>query len=158
MAARMLTLRQPASDADWTTARALIERYAQLLAVDLSFQDFAKELDALPYEYGPPTGAFFLAFERDSPVGCVGLRRVSATVAEIKRLFTVPEYRGFGVGRQLAERIIQAGRTLGYSRLLLDTLPTMTEAQDLYESLGFRHTEPYRFNPIAGTVFLALDL
>ncbi len=154
----MITVRQPVSDSDWVTARELVEAYAASLHIDLSFQDFARELDALRYEYAAPGGAFFLAFETDRPVGCVALRRQSATVAELKRLYIIPDYRRFGVGRLLAERAVETGRLLGYSRLLLDTLPTMGEAQQLYASLGFKPTEPYRFNPVAGTVFLALDL
>lgn len=149
---------QPRSDDDWTNSRRLIEEYAASLNVDLCFQNLAYELEHLASEYGPPAGAFFLAVENESYLGCVGLRRFSEGIGEIKRLYTIPAARGRGLGRLLAEGIVAAGRHLGYRRLLLDTLPSMKEAQSLYVSLGFKPTAAYRFNPVAGTAFLELKL
>ena len=151
-------LAPPATPADWLRARALVEEYAASLGVDLSFQCFDREVENLAIEYGPPGGAFLLAEEDGAAVGCVGLRRSAEGVAEMKRLYAVPAVRGRGVGRLLAEGILSAARDLGYARIRLDTLPTMGEAQALYRSLGFRPAAPYRFNPVAGTVFLELDL
>lgn len=151
-------LAQPQSEAEWRQARALIEEYAASLELDLSFQNIAHELDHLSVEYGPPGGAFFLAQENGTSLGCVGLRRFCEGVGEIKRLYIRPAARGRGVGRLLAESAVAAGKRLGYRRLLLDTLPDMKAAQSLYVALGFRPIDAYRFNPVAGTVFLALEL
>lgn len=148
----------PSSDDEWRAARQLIEEYAASLNLDLSFQNLAYELEHLAGEYGPPAGAFFLAEENGSYLGCVGLRQFSDGIGEVKRLYTIPAARGRGLGRLLAEQIVAAGRLLGYRRLLLDTLPTMKEAQSLYLSLGFKPTAAYRYNPVAGTAFLELEL
>ena len=153
-----IRLVEPHSDVDWRTARQLIEEYAAALNLDLSFQNIAHELEHLPSEYGPPAGAFFLAEEDGSYLGCVGLRRFSEGVGEIKRLYMTPAARGRGVGRLLARRAVAAGTNLGYRRLLLDTLPSMKEAQSLYASLGFKPTSAYRYNPVAGTAFMELEL
>jgi GNAT superfamily N-acetyltransferase len=153
-----IQLAQPASDRDWRQARELIEEYAASLGVDLSFQDIAHELDGLATEYAPPDGAFLLAEQNGMCVGCVGVRWFSEHTGEIKRLYVRPQGRGHGVGRLLAEGIIAAARDLGFRRLLLDTLPSMTEARALYMSLGFRPIEAYRFNPVPGTAFLELKL
>lgn len=142
----------------WTEARRLIEEYAASLAVDLSFQNIAHELDHLAGEYGPPHGTFLLAERDGAAIGCVGVRRFAPHAAEMKRLYVVDAARGHGVGRRLAEEAIAAARRLGYARLLLDTLPTMRDAQRLYLALGFRGIPAYRHNPIAGTAFFALDL
>jgi GNAT superfamily N-acetyltransferase len=149
---------RPASPEDWRRARALLEEYAASLDVDLCFQDFARELERLPEQYGPPSGAFLLAEEDGALVGCVGLRRFADGVAEMKRLYAVPAVRGRGTGRLLATGIIGAARELGYARLRLDTLPSMTEARRLYASLGFRETAAYRPNPVHGATFFELEL
>jgi putative acetyltransferase len=76
----------------------------------------------------------------------------------MKRLYVVPRFRAEGVGRRLAERVIAEARSAGYRRMCLDTLPSMADAQRMYEKLGFRDIPPYRHNPIAGSRFLGLDL
>jgi GNAT superfamily N-acetyltransferase len=153
-----ITLSAPRSAQDWREARRLIEEYAASLNVDLCFQNFAHELEHLAEEYGPPAGAFLLATQAGVSLGCVGLRRLPDGAAEMKRLYAVPAARGKGVGRLLAEGIVTAARELGYGRMVLDTLPTMNQAQALYASLGFKPTSAYRFNPIQGTAYLELEL
>ncbi len=153
-----IRLVQPQSDEEWSSARQLIEKYAASLNVDLSFQNLAFELEHLASEYAPPTGAFFLAEDDGSYIGCVGLRKFSDEAGEIKRLYASPAERGRGVGRLLAQSVVAAGRRLGYRRLLLDTLPSMKEAKALYVSLGFKPTAAYRYNPVPGTAFLELEL
>lgn len=154
-----VSVAQPASDAEWLAARCLIEEYAASLDLDLSFQNIDHELAHLPTEYGPPHGAFLLAKSREGAyTGCVGVRRFSEGAGEIKRFYTRPEVRGRGVGRQLAQHAVLTARALGYQRLLLDTLPTMTAAHALYTALGFIPTAPYRFNPVPGTAYLVLEL
>ena len=138
----------------WRQARQFVEEYAASLDVDLSFQNFEHEVEHLSSEYSAPAGVFFLAEENGIYVGCIGLRRFANGVGEIKRLYVSPTGRGHGVGRLLIEGVLAAGRRLGYARLVLDTLPSMTEAQKLYASFGFTPTAPYRFNPVPGSTYL----
>jgi GNAT superfamily N-acetyltransferase len=144
--------------ADWFRARQLVQAYACSLAIDLSFQDFGKELEQLETVYGPPTGVFLFAAEAGHWLGCVGVRRHSEHDSEMKRLYVAPEARGLGIGQLLAIAAMEAAVRLGYRRMLLDTLPSMSAAQALYLRLGFSPIPPYRFNPVAGTVFMALEL
>jgi putative acetyltransferase len=155
-----LTLREidPAAAADVEAARALFVEYAGSLGVDLSFQDFEREVAELPSGYVPPTGALLLALAHATPVGCVAVRELEPGVCELKRLYVRPDARGHGLGRSLTEAGIAAARALGYGRMRLDTLPTMATAYTLYRELGFREIEPYRFNPVPGTRFLELAL
>ncbi len=138
----------------WRQARKFVEEYGASLDVDLSFQNFSHEVQHLSTEYAAPSGIFFLAEDNSAYLGCIGLRRFAEGVGEIKRLYVSPAGRGHGVGRFLVEGALLAGKRLGYGRLVLDTLPSMKEAQKLYASFGFTPTAPYRFNPVPGTSYL----
>ena len=154
-----MELIQVESAAQVEEARRLFQEYADSTGVDLCFQNFEAELRALPGDYAPPAGRLFLLEDDEGrAVGCVALRKIEDGVCEMKRLYLRPAARGAGAGRRLAESVIDEARRLGYERMRLDTLPSMREAISLYRSLGFRETEPYRFNPVEGTLYMELNL
>jgi len=125
----------PAVTADEIAAvRQLFEEYAAGLEVDLCFQNFSAELAALPGSYAPPHGRLLLARVDGAPAGCVALRPQCAHAGEMKRLYVRPDHQGIGLGRRLAERVLGEARAIGYTSLLLDTLPSMGTAIALYES------------------------
>jgi putative acetyltransferase len=148
--------------ARYEVARALIEEYAAQIGasmgVDLCFQNISAELDQLPLMYGPPTGCLLLAGRDEEWVGCCALRRFSDQVCEMKRLYIKSGARGAQLGRLLTESLITQARTLGYRRMVLDTLKDMIAARTLYRSLGFREIAPYYSNPAAGVSYMELDL
>jgi GNAT superfamily N-acetyltransferase len=149
---------RPESLDQWAAARRLIEAYAASLDFKLCFQGFEAEVQNLPREYGPPAGALLLATRDSDWLGCVALRKFSEGVSEMKRLYVAPASRGLGIGRALVEGIIAEARRLGYRRMVLDTVPSMRVAQDLYLSLGFAPIPAYRENPIPGALFYELKL
>jgi putative acetyltransferase len=154
----MVELLHPDSPSLWETARTLVREYAASLNVSLDFQNFDHELLHFEQEYAPPGGTFLLAQQNDRFCACGAFRRFSEIDCEMKRLYVRPSGRKLGLGRQIAVALIAEAKDFGYKRMLLDTLPTMQSAQSLYKSLGFEATEPYRFNPVAGTSFLKLEL
>ncbi len=138
--------------------RDLFTEYVDSLGFQLDFQDYEKEFDELPGEYTPPQGRLILALKGHTAVGCIALRRLDGKTCEMKRMYVRPEYRGEGIGRKLAEILIDEARKIGYTTMKLDTIATMKAAITLYRSLGFRNTRPYRYNPVEGARFMELRL
>jgi putative acetyltransferase len=152
-------IEQAASPTDWAEAERLIRAYLDELPFPIDFQDLDRELADLAREYGPPGGAALLARAADGEaVGFVGIRRFGEGDGELKRMYVAPAARGTGAGRALASAAVDAARRLGYTRLLLDTVASMTTAIAVYESLGFAQIGPYRHNPLPDARFFALDL
>jgi putative acetyltransferase len=143
---------------DIDEARRLFREYEASIGVSLCFQDFDAELAGLPGAYAPPAGALLFARRGSETAGCVALRRLEEGLCEMKRLYVRDAYRGLGIGRSLAEAILDEARRLGYRRMRLDTLPSMRRAIPLYRSLGFRDIPPYTHNPVEGTFYLEKDL
>jgi putative acetyltransferase len=136
----------------------LFVEYSKSLGVDLCFQGFAEELATLPGGYAKPAGRLLLLLEEHRAAGCGALRPMGAEVCEMKRLYVRPEWRGKGAGQELVLALIDAAREIGYERMRLDTLPSMTKAIALYRSLGFKEIPAYRVNPVPGATYLELKL
>jgi len=158
LADRRVTIATVLDGPSLADVRQLFQEYAEWVAIDLSFQDFDREMSSLPGDYVAPTGTLLLALVDGAPAGCVAIRAIDATRCEMKRLHVRRAFQGMGCGRQLAERAIAWARGAGYQSMLLDTLPSMARAQRLYEELGFVDVPAYRFNPVDGARFMALPL
>lgn len=154
-----LAFSQAASTAQIAQVRELFLDYAKSLGFSLCFQNFDQELAALPGHYAPPKGRLLLAEYDGQLAGCAALRELEAGICEMKRLYLRPALRGKGLGRAIAERLIAEARKIGYTRMRLDTVePVMQDAVAMYRRLGFREIPPYRENPIAGALYMELDL
>ncbi|MBQ0937473.1 GNAT family N-acetyltransferase [Ideonella paludis] len=142
--------------------REIFREYASSLAVDLCFQNFEQELAALPGDYAAPGGCLLLAWVDGALAGCGAFRPLPdadyANACEMKRLFVRRAFRRFGLGRALAQALIDRASQEGYSCMLLDTLDDMEAARELYTSLGFEEVAPYYFNPIPGAHYLKVEL
>jgi putative acetyltransferase len=150
---------QAESPAQIAQVRELFLEYAQSLGFSLCFQSFDQELAALPGDYAPPDGRLLLATYEGQVAGCVALHKIARSICEMKRLYVRPEFRGKGLGRIMAERILSDARSIGYDRLRLDTVePVMKNAVALYRLLGFQEIAPYRANPIEGALYMELKL
>lgn len=155
-------LMPPADAEHWEAAREILRDYAHSLSVDLAFQDFEAELQALPGPYVGPQGLFLLAVVDGQVAGCGAFRPCPEVdypnACEMKRLFVRPAFRRFGLGRLMAQALIDRATEAGYSHMLLDTLDDMEAARGLYESLGFEEVPPYYFNPLPGAHYLKVAL
>ena len=140
-------------------ARELFLEYAQSLGFSLCFQNFDKELADLPGDYAPPEGRLLLAEYEGQLAGCVALHKLEAGICEMKRLYLRSQFRGKSIGRALADRIISEARGIGYQRMRLDTVePRMKDAVAMYRKIGFKEIAAYCANPIAGALYMELQL
>lgn len=154
----MIILKEVKSTEEYQVAAQLFKEYATQLNVDLSFQNFEQELLDIKIQYVRPKGIIYLAYDERKPVGCFGIRAFEGDICELKRMYLKTEMRGKGIGKQLLEKSIAVGKELGYLRMRLDTLPSMQSAIGLYQKMGFYEIEPYRFNPIEGTMYFEIKL
>jgi ribosomal protein S18 acetylase RimI-like enzyme len=158
----VIALATPTTAEELETVRNIFREYAQGLGVDLCFQQFDRELAELPGDYAAPFGALLLATVDGEVAGCCALRPLDAAdypnASEMKRLYVRKPFRGFGLGRQLAEAALEAAREAGYACVLLDTLDEMEAARELYMDLGFHEIPPYYHNPIPGAHYLKAQL
>jgi ribosomal protein S18 acetylase RimI-like enzyme len=159
----MLRITQALAEREISVARELFREYAMSPGVEACLQDFERELASLPGMYGPPTGRLLLALRQspkvsDEPIGCVGLRKLEDGICEMKRLYVRPGFRKDGTGQALVENLIADACAMGYTRMRLDTLPIMREAQALYRRLGFVEIPAYLKNPTPNALCFELAL
>jgi putative acetyltransferase len=158
-ALRSFSLAQAETPTQVAQARELFLEYAQSLGFSLCFQNFDKELAGLPGDYAPPEGRLLLAEYEGQLAGCVALHKLEPGICEMKRLYLRPQFRGHRLGRVLADRIIAEARQIGYQRMRLDTVePVMKDAVAMYRRIGFKEIAPYCANPIAGALYMELEL
>jgi putative acetyltransferase len=141
----------------------LFREYALMPGVAPCVEDFEREVVGLPGLYAPPGGTLLLAVNENAQnssaaAACVALRPWGEHACEMKRLYVRPAFRGSGAGRVLVKEVIAAARFIGFEKILLDTLPSMQAAHELYKSLGFRQIPPYQQKPIPGALFFELTL
>ncbi|MEK8026436.1 GNAT family N-acetyltransferase [Pseudaquabacterium rugosum] len=157
-----IRLIEPADAAGYDAARQIFRDYAQALGIDLCFQNFEAELAGLPGDYAPPQGLLLLAEVDGRIAGCGAFRPLAdvdyANACEMKRLYVRPPWRRLGLGRLIAQALIDRALQAGYSAMLLDTLDDMESARELYSTLGFVEVPPYYYNPIPGAHYLKVDL
>lgn len=143
---------------DYEQGKTLFREYVDSLGVDLSFQDFEVELTQIEQLYHYPTGALLLVQTDNKVIGCAGIRQLEGMIAELKRMYVQDAYRGEQIGAQLLAHSLDVAKQLGYTKIRLDTLKTMTKAQDLYRSFGFREIPAYCYNPLDGTIYMEKEL
>jgi putative acetyltransferase len=155
----LVSIRPAITSDDLVIIRELFLEYANSLGFSLCFQGFDKELERLPGEYAPPDGRLYIAELNGQPAGCIAVKKREEGVCEMKRLYLRDAFRGHGIGRKLAERIIEDAKAIGYRKMVLDTIEDkMIVAVGLYRSLGFEKRDAYYNNPIQGALYMELEL
>ncbi len=124
----------------------------------LELQQYEEEILHLKTKYGMPYGRLYIALYDGALAGCIGLRKIDEQNCEMKRLYVRPQFRGNRIGDYLIQKIITDARKIGYSSMLLDTLPFLQSAIRLYRKYGFYETESYNNSPMHTSIYMKLDL
>ena len=124
----------------------------------LEIQNYDDELKHLEKKYGLPYGRLYLVYYNNEVAGCIGLKKIDKKNCEMKRLYVRPKFRGKQIGEQLIEKIIKAAKEIGYSYMLLDTLPFLKGAIYLYKKYGFYEIASYNNSPMDTSIYMKLDL
>lgn len=143
---------------DYRFAGNLFREYAQWLKIDLSFQHFDKELQQLKKMYAPPLGTIIICKHIEGPVGCIAVRPIDQSIAELKRMYVNSEHQKRGIGQSLLTLSLTFAQKAGYAKIRLDTLKTMTPAITIYKKNGFKIIPPYYFNPETTAVYFEKTL
>ena len=154
-----MNLKEASSPQSYTIAKQLFMEYAAELEIDLSFQNFNKELDNIQKQYSRPEGILFILFDQQGfPIGCFGIRALENSICELKRMFLKKRVRGTGLGKLMMTKAIESAKELGYKKMRLDTLASMHPAVSLYRKIGFYEIDPYCFNPVKEAKYFEIDL
>lgn len=124
----------------------------------LALQNYDEELKHLEQKYGLRYGRLYLVYCDDALAGCIGLRKIDEENCEMKRLYVRPQFRGQHIGNILVQKIIEDAREIGYSHMLLDTLPFLESAIHIYKTFGFYEIESYNNSPMQTSIYMKLDL
>lgn len=155
----MVVFTEATSDDHFAMAAQLFKEYASQIGIGLEFQNFEEEVRNLERQYARPQGVIYLIFDlKGAAIGCFGIRKLESTIAELKRMYVKPKFRGRGIGREMLKKSKDIGRQLEYQKMRLDTLSTMHAAIALYETMGFYEIDAYRYNPIPGAKYFEVDL
>ncbi len=145
--------------------KSLFNEYTNMLVENdnnfknyLKLQNYDQETENLEEKYNHPYGRLYIVLSESFPVGCIALRKIDNDNCELKRLYVKPQYRGNNTGRILVELIIKEATKIGYKHILLDTLPFLTTAIDLYKKLGFYEIQSYNNSPMDNLIYLKYDL
>ncbi len=145
--------------------KILFSEYTEMLiAGDSSFQkyldiqNYDEELEHLDIKYGSPDGRLYIAFYDRELAGCIGLRKIDEWNCEMKRLYVRPAFRGRNIGSKLIQQIIKDAKEIGYTYMLLDTLPFLKSAIHMYKACGFYEIPSYNNSPMDTSIYMKLDL
>ncbi len=125
---------------------------------DKALGNYQKEIDELPGKYDAPGGILLLAQVEHEPAGCIAYQQLNGTTCEMKRMYVSPKYRNQGLGKHLIHHLINRASQAGYFIMKLDSHPTMSVAQKLYQKFGFNPTTRYNNNPTEGILFFEKKL
>ena len=146
------------TDEEYAIATKLFQEYAAWLNIDLAFQKFEEELTGLKTMYAAPYGGIILCKIKNEFVGCVAIRKINNSTAELKRMFVQTAFQGKGIGKILLEKAIEFAERSGYTRIRLDTLNYMLPAINLYKQYGFYEIPAYYDNPNETAVYFELQI
>ncbi len=124
----------------------------------LNIQNYDYETENLEEKYGLPYGRLYVALYNGNIAGCIALRKLDEENCELKRLYVKPQFRGQNIGGLLVKHIIKQAKEISYKHILLDTLPFLETAINMYKKYGFHEIESYNNSPMENLIYMKYDL
>ena len=154
----MIKYIQPQNELQFNDAINLFSEYASSLNISLAFQNFSEELKIIQNMYGSPNGCLIIVYDDNKAIACAAYRKIGEDIAELKRMYIKPSFRGLKIGQTLLEMLCKLAFDNGYTKMRLDTLDTMLPAIGLYKKNGFYEISAYYHNPNEGVVYMEKQL
>jgi ribosomal protein S18 acetylase RimI-like enzyme len=146
------------TEKEYKAAAKLFAEYAAWLAVDLGFQHFDEELQNLQQVYNTADGGIILCKSDNEFIASVAIKKISAEIAELKRMYVQPAHQHKSIGQQLLNEAFDLAKKCAYLYIRLDTLSNMLPAINLYKKNGFYSIPAYYHNPIETAVYFEKKL
>ncbi len=154
----MIKYIQPQNELQFNDTINLFSEYASSLNISLAFQNFSEELKIIQNMYGSPNGCLIIVYDDNKAIACAAYRKIGEDIAELKRMYIKPSFRGLKIGQTLLEMLCKLAFDNGYTKMRLDTLDTMLPAIGLYKKNGFYEISAYYHNPNEGVVYMEKQL
>lgn len=132
----MKTVRTNSTNKDFIKLVKMLDQDLAVSDGDLhSFYSQYNKIDKLKY--------VVLVYIDEIPLGCGAIKEYSLTDAEVKRMYTKPEFRGKGVASKILLELEHWARELNYDKCILETGKRQPEAIALYKNRGYKIIRNY---------------
>jgi putative acetyltransferase len=127
-----------ASSADVATLRQIIYPTLNEYGLEPDPQTTDADVEDVDRHYGGAGGYFCILEVDGEPIATGGIRPMSGSRCELRKMYMLKHARGKGYGKQMLTHLLEQARRMGYEEVMLETASVLKEAIALYRAFGFR--------------------
>ena len=134
-------------------------KLVQLLDVDLAERDGADHAFYAQFNKIAMIRNVVVAYQDGQPVACGAFKEYDPASVEIKRMYTLPGFRGKGIAHAVLSELEKWAASLGYQIAVLETGKKQPEAIQLYQKTGYSITPNYgQYQNVENSVCMKKEL